>query len=58
MFAPGQHRAQRRRSARIVAEEKLPERCACGGRMAYDRSLGRIWSWCEACTPTVNVYVD
>lgn len=33
---------------------RLPRRCECGGRMAYDVSLGRVWSWCMRCTPVVR----
>ncbi len=30
-------------------------RCECGGDVRGVRSFGRLWSWCERCTPVVTV---
>lgn len=30
-------------------------KCECGGQVRGVESLGRLWTWCENCTPVVKV---
>lgn len=39
-------------------KERLPRKCECGGKMKYAFDFGRVWSWCEKCTPKVKVKVS
>ena len=30
-------------------------KCECGGQVRGIESFGRLWTWCEKCTPVVTV---
>lgn len=32
--------------------------CECGGAVRGVESFGRLWTWCEKCTPVVKVAVS
>lgn len=32
-------------------EGKFVCRCECGGQVRGVESFGRLWTWCEKCTP-------
>jgi hypothetical protein len=40
-----------------ITEEKVCA-CECGGTVWGTRSFGRLWSWCDRCTPVQKVGVD
>ena len=31
--------------------------CECGGDVRGVEQFGRLWTWCEKCTPVVNVKI-
>lgn len=32
-------------------------KCECGGIVRGVESFGRLWTWCEKCTPVVNITI-
>lgn len=32
-------------------------KCECGGNVLGVRDFGRLWTWCDTCTPVVKVDV-
>lgn len=44
-----------RLAAQKASGQKLPARCECGGRLIYAYEFQRVWCYCDACTPVVNV---
>lgn len=39
------------------ANQKLPKRCTCGGKLVYTFAHGLTFSHCDRCTPVVEVRV-
>lgn len=39
-------------------EGKFICKCECGGQVRGVESFGRLWTWCEKCTPVVKVVVN
>lgn len=33
-------------------------KCECGGNVRGARSLGRLWTFCDLCSPTTIIDVD
>jgi hydrogenase maturation factor len=36
-------------------EGKHIGKCECGGIVRGVEDFGRLWTWCDRCTPTINV---
>lgn len=33
-------------------------KCECGGQVRGIRDFGRLWTWCEKCTPVERVNIS
>ena len=33
-------------------------KCECGGEVRGVKEFGRLWTWCEECSPVVTIKTD
>jgi len=55
---PGQPHKGWKGAARKKLEGRHVCKCECGGEVRGIEQFDRLWTWCEKCSPVVNVPVS